>query len=129
MKNASPCVSTSTPPCAAAASRTILSVLGERVGVPRRPELVQQARRALDVGEQQRHRPLRKLPHGSNDDYAGAGPNQRARRVAPKSAFSAASSSDGPTMVATGDGPPRKLAWIFATRPLPNSMKQLPSPS
>ena len=104
-------------------------VLGERVGVPRRPELVQQPRRPLDVGEEQRHRSLRKLAHGSNDDYAGAVPNQRARRVEPNSAFSAASSSDGPTTVATGDGPPRKLAWIFATRPLPNSMKQLPSPS
>ena len=59
----------------------------------------------------------------------GAAPNQRARRVEANASFSAASSSDGPTTVATGDGPPRKLAWIFATRPLPNSMKQLPSPS
>ena len=42
-------------------------VLRERVGVPRRPELVQQACRALDVGEQQRHRALRKRPHGTND--------------------------------------------------------------
>ena len=104
-------------------------VLGERVRVARRPERVEQARRALDVGEEQRHRALRKLAHGTNDDYAGTAPNQRARRVEANASFSAASSSDGPTTVATGDGPPRKLAWIFATRPLPNSMKQLPSPS
>ena len=45
-----------------------LPVLGERVGVPRRPELVQQACRAFDVGEQQRHRPLRKIAHRTNDE-------------------------------------------------------------
>ena len=36
-------------------------VLGERLGVPSRPEGVEQARRPLDVGEEQRHRPLRKV--------------------------------------------------------------------
>ena len=39
-------------------------VLGERVGVARRPERVEQACRPLDVGEEQRDRALRKLAHG-----------------------------------------------------------------
>ena len=52
-KNASPCVSTSTPPCAANASRSDAPVLGERVGVRIGAERVQQARRALDVREEE----------------------------------------------------------------------------
>ena len=75
------------------------TVLGKRVGVARGPERVEQTRRPFDVGEEQRHRPLRKLAHGTNDDYAGAAPNQRARRVEANASFSAASSSDGPTTV------------------------------
>src|SRR5206468_9275056 len=90
-------------------------MLGERVGVTGRPERVQQACRPFDVGEEQRDRALRKLTHGTDDDYPGAAPNQRARRVGANAAFSAASSSDGPTTVAAGDGPPRKFASIFAT--------------
>ena len=39
-------------------------VLRERLGVARRPELVQQARRALDVGEEERDRSSGKLMHG-----------------------------------------------------------------
>src|SRR5207249_2832384 len=82
----------------------------ERCRVTGRPERVQQACRPFDVGEEQRDRALRKLTHGTDDDYPGAAPNQRARRVGANAAFSAASSSDGPTTVAAGDGPPRKFA-------------------
>ena len=38
-------------------------VLGERVGVPRGAELVQQPRRAFDVGEEERDRSLGKRAH------------------------------------------------------------------
>ncbi len=39
-------------------------VLRERVGVRGRPERVQEPRRALDVREQERHRPAGQVPHG-----------------------------------------------------------------
>ena len=48
-------------------------------------------------------------------------PNQRARRVAPNSAFSAAYASEGSLRAATGDGPPRKLTSTLLTSPPPNS--------
>ena len=48
-------------------------------------------------------------------------PNQRARRVAPNSAFSAAYASEGSLRAATGDGPPRKLTSTLLTSPSPNS--------
>jgi hypothetical protein len=41
----------------------------EKLGVPLWPELVQQLRRALDVGEEQRHLPLRQIrAHAADDD-------------------------------------------------------------
>ena len=48
-------------------------------------------------------------------------PNQRARRDAPNSAFSAANASEGSLRAATGDGPPRKLTSTLLTSPAPNS--------
>ena len=63
-KNASPCVSTSTPP-ARARRADHAAVLGERLGVPLRPELVEEPRRALDVGEEERDRAGRQVgAHG-----------------------------------------------------------------
>ena len=56
-KNASPWVSTSTPPCGRERLAQDAAVLGQRLGVAVGPELAQQPRRALDVGEQERHRP------------------------------------------------------------------------
>ena len=59
-KNASPCVSTSTPSCRRQTSRKHAVVLGEHVRVPV-AQLLEQPRRPLDVGEEERHRPGRKL--------------------------------------------------------------------
>ena len=53
-KKASPCVSTSTPSSARACLADHAAVLGQRLGVRLRAELVQQPRRALDVGEEER---------------------------------------------------------------------------
>ncbi len=47
--------------------------------------------------------------------------NQRARRLAPNSRFSATSSSDGGRRVPVGFGPDRKSTSTRPTRPLPNS--------
>ncbi len=48
------------------------TVLGQRLGVRIGPELLQQARRALDVREQERHRPRRQVtPHESSMDEGG----------------------------------------------------------
>ena len=60
-KNASPSVFTSTPPCREKTSRNAV-VLGEHIRVPL-AELIQKARRALDVREEQSDRAARKLPH------------------------------------------------------------------
>ena len=63
-KNASPCVSTSTPPCPAHASRIDRPMFGERRCIGLRAELVQQRRRAFDVGEEEGDGAGRKLePH------------------------------------------------------------------
>lgn len=48
-------------------------------------------------------------------------PNQRARRAAPNSRFSAASSSDGPANVPLGGGPLLASMFTRPTRPPPNS--------
>ena len=61
-KNASPCVSTSTPPC----RRTPHAARGDALPAPPRTlraQLVQQPRRPLHVREQKRHRPLRQVAH------------------------------------------------------------------
>jgi hypothetical protein len=97
-------------------------VLGERVGIPCRAELVQQPCRALDVGEEEGDGAGRQLGVHDPSVVGCYVPNQRARRVGANVFFSAASSSDGPTISALGDGPPRKFATTCATRPLPNSM-------
>ena len=52
-KNASPWVSTSTPPSDAHALAHDAAVLGEGLGVRLRAELVQELRRSLDVGEEE----------------------------------------------------------------------------
>jgi hypothetical protein len=49
-------------------------------------------------------------------------PNQRARRLAPKCAFSATSSGDGGWNVPVRVGPDRKSMSTLPTRPSPNSM-------
>ena len=49
-------------------------------------------------------------------------PNQRARRLAPKSTFSATSASDGALKLPVGFGPERKSTSTRPTRPAPNSM-------
>jgi hypothetical protein len=48
-------------------------------------------------------------------------PNQRARRLAPKSCFSAPSSADGSWNVPVGFGPEKKSTSTRPTRPAPNS--------
>ena len=48
-------------------------------------------------------------------------PNQRARRLAPKSRFSATSSGDGGRNVPVGLGPDRKSTSTRPTRPSPSS--------
>ncbi|SEB75734.1 hypothetical protein SAMN04490239_1533 [Rhodococcus koreensis] len=53
---------------------------------------------------------------------AGQPVNQRRRRVAANSAFSRASSTEGPKNGATGVGPERKSASTLPTSPSPNSM-------
>ena len=81
-------------------------------------------------GADPRRRPLRGARRARRRADHGVGkPNQRARRVEANVFFSSARASDGPTRRAVGAGPPRKLASTFATRPPPNSRKQLPSPS
>jgi hypothetical protein len=71
-------------------------------------------------------RALRGSPGALRRASARAGqvvaPNQRARRVGANDFLSAARASFGPTTCAVGDGPPRKFASTFATRPPPNSM-------
>ena len=67
-KNASPCVSTSTPSCAANASRSDAAMLGEQVGV-RVTVLVQQLGRSLDVREEECHGAGRKVAHGAPAAY------------------------------------------------------------
>ena len=63
-KNASPCVSTSTPPCGAERLAHDAAVLGERFRV-RLAQLVQELGRALHVGEEERDGPGGKVaPHG-----------------------------------------------------------------
>ena len=64
-------------------------MLCERFGVPSRAELVQQSRRPLDVGEEERDRSFGKRAHFPND-YAEVVPNQRLRR-APRSSRAAGS--------------------------------------
>jgi hypothetical protein len=49
-------------------------------------------------------------------------PNQRCRRVAANSAFSAARSAEGPRNGAVGAGPDKKSASTLPTKPPPNSM-------
>ena len=49
-------------------------------------------------------------------------PNQRCRRVAANSSFSAARSADGPRNGAVGAGPDKKSASTLPTKPPPNSM-------
>ena len=81
-KKASPCVSTSTPPFPVHASRIDCPVIGERSCVLLRAELVQQRRRALDVGEEEGDGAGRKL--GSHDGiirrYATTGQDARLKR-------------------------------------------------
>ena len=103
-----------------AASRTIRRCSASASAYPAGPSSCSSRVDALDVGEEERDRSFGKRAHFPND-YAAVVPNQRLRRLQPNSAFSAARSSDGPTTVAVGDGPPRKFASTFATRPLPNS--------
>ena len=52
-KKASPCVSTSTPPSRGERLAKHAAMLGERIRVRLRAELVQQPRRALDVREEE----------------------------------------------------------------------------
>ena len=63
-KNASPCVSTSTPSCRAKASRRTAPVLASASAYALGAELVQQPRRALDVGEEEGDGAARQLAHG-----------------------------------------------------------------
>jgi hypothetical protein len=49
-------------------------------------------------------------------------PNQRCRRLAANSSFSAARSADGPRNGAVGAGPDKKSASTLPTKPPPNSM-------
>jgi hypothetical protein len=49
-------------------------------------------------------------------------PNQRCRRVAANSSFSAARSAEGPRNGAVGAGPDKKSASTLPTKPPPNSM-------
>ena len=54
------------------------AVLGERLGVRGRAESAEQARRALDVREQERHRPARQL--GAHHDSIPVAPLRVVRR-------------------------------------------------
>ena len=97
-KNASPCVSTSTPPSASARVANHSSVLGERLRVVVRAELVQEPGRALDVGEEEGDRARGKVgPHGGAS-CAGTlqlqrrGPNVRQSRARCRAEPRAASS-------------------------------------
>ncbi len=49
-------------------------------------------------------------------------PNQRARRLEPKSSFSSTNSVDGSRKMPMGDSPEKKSTSMRATRPAPNSM-------
>ena len=73
-KKASPCVSTSTPPSAAHASRMTRRCSASASAYGLGAELVQQLRRPLDVGEQEGHRAGWKLrPHrGPNHEAVAA---------------------------------------------------------
>ena len=80
-KNASPCVSTSTP--ALGAERLPQHAAGARRAPRHRPRAraPQQAGRALDVGEQERHRPRRQAPlhPASIADNRGAARHEKPR--------------------------------------------------
>ena len=58
---------------------------------------------------------------GTITEPSGSIPNQRARRLAPNSSFSAAYSREGSFRSATGASPPRKLTSTLLTSPSPNS--------
>ncbi len=65
---------------------------------------------------------VRQVLRRSRQLGSGLRPNQRARRLEPKSCFSATSVADGSLNVPVGLGPERKSMSTRPTRPPPNSM-------